>query len=262
MAMHDHLCRDMTQPTLPSMQSVISTVPIGRRIEQRLAELNQTQVWLATNAGVEPSTVSRIIKGERNPTLDTVENFAPVLGMKLAELVHGTDAEARLHEASRLVPRALFDEEVQKVAEGNGKLFELEQHLRQAKDQLGREQQRRETAERERCEIQISLDRAADDRQEAQKQIRELSLALREHRQALHLAVGEVSALRQQLTELADAVTENGKTARMTALLAGIAALTGGVTVAHFLHRADASAKSGPEAGNTKEHRTQARKRT
>lgn len=217
---------------------------IGARIAGLLNRQGKPQAWLAKQALIEPSTVSRVIKGSRCPTIETLEHIAQALGITVAHLVHGTDAEKLLEEAARLIPREHYEAAVSKVAEYETKIYDLESRLRTVEDQLRSERERREVAVRERCQLQIGLDRAEHDRTEAQKHIRGLSTDLREHRQALHLAVAEVSTLRSQLTELAVDLKENGRTARTTALLAGIAAFTGGVTVANFLRRTQAGSQN------------------
>jgi transcriptional regulator with XRE-family HTH domain len=59
------------------------TIPIRKRIQARLDELNQTPAWLAEKAGVPRSTITRILRGERNPTPETLHEIAPVLGVEV-----------------------------------------------------------------------------------------------------------------------------------------------------------------------------------
>lgn len=222
-----------------------SPMAIGVRIAELLARHGKPQAWLARQTLLEPSTVSRVIHGGRFPTIETLEHVAQALGITVAHLVHGTDAEKLLQEAARLIPREHYEAAVKQVAEYETKIYDLESRLRTVEDQLRGERERREVAVTERCQLQIGLDRAELDHAEAQKNVRALSKDLREHRQALHMAVAEISNLRSQLTELAEALKANGRTTRTSALLAGIAALTGAVTVAHFLQRTQPASQNG-----------------
>ncbi len=52
-----------------------------------------TQVELAVAAGVSPATVFRVEAGKR-PRLDTLEQFAAVLGVSVTELIDSTAGAA------------------------------------------------------------------------------------------------------------------------------------------------------------------------
>ena len=52
---------------------------IGKRIEKVLENSNMTQRDLANRIGVDESTVSRIIKGERTPKSEVLANIATAL---------------------------------------------------------------------------------------------------------------------------------------------------------------------------------------
>ena len=64
---------------------------------------------LALRAGVDRSTVTRFLRGERSPTLDTAVRFARILDAAmpafLARLARMDDAEARVEQALREDPR-------------------------------------------------------------------------------------------------------------------------------------------------------------
>ena len=91
--------------------------PIGERIEELLGTLDKTPSWLASTVGVPRSTVHRILKGQRQPTAQTLAEFAMALGMQLEHLVVGTDAAARVSEAANLVSRDLHEQVVSKMIE-------------------------------------------------------------------------------------------------------------------------------------------------
>ena len=61
------------------MSDEIFLVPVRERIASLLDKLGQTPGWLAEKAGVERSTVKRILDGQRNPTAETLVALAPVL---------------------------------------------------------------------------------------------------------------------------------------------------------------------------------------
>jgi hypothetical protein len=88
-------------------------IPIGERILGLLVQVGESAAWLAEKSGVERSTVSRAVKGERHPSLETLSAFAPVLGVTLDELVTGTTAAARVKDAQSLVSRDHYDAAVQ-----------------------------------------------------------------------------------------------------------------------------------------------------
>jgi transcriptional regulator with XRE-family HTH domain len=52
---------------------------IGKRIEKLLIQTNISQRELANRIGLDESTISRIIKGERTPKSDVLANIATAL---------------------------------------------------------------------------------------------------------------------------------------------------------------------------------------
>jgi y4mF family transcriptional regulator len=56
---------------------------IGKTIQQRRKQLKITQPHLAELAEVSVNTITRIERGQVNPTLEVVEKIADVLGMQL-----------------------------------------------------------------------------------------------------------------------------------------------------------------------------------
>lgn len=49
-------------------------------VKQKLASLNKTQEWLATQLPTDPGTLSKIIRGYRNPRVTLANQIARLLG--------------------------------------------------------------------------------------------------------------------------------------------------------------------------------------
>jgi len=58
-------------------------VTIGESIKSRRKALRVTQPELAELAGVSVNTLYKIERGQANPTLDTLEKIANILGMEM-----------------------------------------------------------------------------------------------------------------------------------------------------------------------------------
>jgi transcriptional regulator with XRE-family HTH domain len=56
---------------------------IGKTIQQRRKQLKITQPHLAELAEVSVNTITRIERGQVNPTLEVIEKIADVLGMQV-----------------------------------------------------------------------------------------------------------------------------------------------------------------------------------
>ncbi|WP_437713014.1 helix-turn-helix domain-containing protein [Sorangium sp. So ce448] len=192
--------------------------PIGHRIKFQLDGLGQSPAWLAEKAGVPRSTVHRILTGDRNPTPDTLQLLAPVLGVTLEQLVAGTDAAERVKEAQNLVSREHYDEAIRQLIEFErnatnlaARLRETEEALRGERDRRQRAEGKLESAERERDEACLAAKRNERDAQR--------------YREALERAVADVARLQTQVRELGEAVGEGERTNRVAAILAGVAAV-------------------------------------
>lgn len=59
------------------------------RIKEILKQRGVTQKGLAEKIGVSVISISRIAKGEQNPSLDTLQKIADALGVPLTELFAG-----------------------------------------------------------------------------------------------------------------------------------------------------------------------------
>lgn len=224
------------------------TQPFSLRLQQVLEGVlpPRTQAWLAEESGIPASTISRLLRGERQPTPTVVESLAPVLGLEPALLVKGTDAEVRFQESGDWIRRANYEAAVRRLAEADLRANELEGRLKVAIDTLDRTKEALEKESRARCERErqlgdahLQLERATRDLAEMRDQNGQLRGDLRRHQTALTAAVAEVATLRAKMSELADLLSKTTTSSRASAILAGVAAFTGAVTVAHFLSQDD-----------------------
>lgn len=215
-------------------------VPIGRRIEQFLKDADKTPGWLADTAGLERSTVLRAIRGERQPTADTLAVLAPALGVTLAQLVAGTDAAGRVKDVEELIPRrhyqAALDEVFAYEAKANDALRRAREHEEVAKQDRAAVREARAEAEGMRRE----LARLEFERNEAMRRAASSEHDARRYRDGLEKAVQEVARMQEQLREIGQAVDESRRTGRVTAILASIAAA---VSVAQFLTNDEPAAR-------------------
>jgi transcriptional regulator with XRE-family HTH domain len=190
---------------------------IGSRIQSLLEKLGHTAAWLADRAGVERSTVTRIIKGERAPTGDTLRLLAPALGLTFEQLVADTDAEGRSAEAAEFVSRAHFDDAIRQVVEYESaanraslRVASLEDEVRQEIRKRREAEKRAEDAERARDQANAN---AARNEAEADK-----------YKRALERAVAAIATLNTQVAELAKQVEAGRMEGRATKIFAGVAA--------------------------------------
>lgn len=220
-------------------------VPVGQRIHAILQQLGQNPAWLAEKAGVERSTVTRIIKGDRNPTAETLSNLAPILGLTLDALVVGTDAAARVADAANLVSRAHFEDAVQQVITYERKANDLEDQARRLRDALEQEQAHRASAE-------AKLEQAQKAAEEARRMAGRHEQAALRYQRAFEQAVADVGRLQTQVAELGQAVDRGRQTGRIAAILAGTAAIA---SVATYLGT-DATKPAAKASPSTKGSRT------
>jgi len=68
---------------------------VGQRVRQLRTASGFTQAQLAERAGMATQAVSRIERGERSPTLETLDKLAAALGVGLAELADPAQALPR-----------------------------------------------------------------------------------------------------------------------------------------------------------------------
>jgi len=58
-------------------------ISLSDSIRKRRKELRLSQSYVADLAGISPNTISKIERGEANPTVDVLQKIANVLGMVL-----------------------------------------------------------------------------------------------------------------------------------------------------------------------------------
>ena len=230
----------------PTPQEEAGRVAFGVRLKSILIELGMSQATLAEKSGISTTEISRIISGDRNPTLVTLDAIGPVIGVDTPRMVTGTDAEHRIAEASALVRRADYEAATKKIVEYEQRTSDLEARLRERNDELGREVRRRAEAEDQREALANELrqlhwerEREKDDLGNSRRRTTELEGDLRRYRRGLARAVAEVAHLKQKLAELAEEVRKSGSSSKLAMLLAGVAAATGVVTMTTFLRAND-----------------------
>ena len=75
---------------MPKLDSVLAA--LGRNVRQRREARALTQEKLAEKAGLDPTYISGIERGLRNPGIKNVARLARALGFTTAELCKGVDA--------------------------------------------------------------------------------------------------------------------------------------------------------------------------
>ena len=218
-------------------------IAFGKRLQECLEALQRTQVWLADEAGISTSVISRIMNGERSPTPAVIESLAPALGVEPLQLVFETDAESRYRASGELVRKEIYEAAARQVAEDQVLIAELERRLQSLSDahaELGR--------------THHELDRARRDVDELKTENKELKADVQRYRSGLSRAVAEYSTLQGQLKTLADELANTKKTSRASAILGAVGAFTGVITVAHFLSRDE------PPVDSSASHKKRSRK--
>ena len=76
-------------------------VALGRALRQLRSERRLSQEALALSAGLDRTYVSGIERGERNPTLGSIQKLAKALDLRVSELAR----HAESLEAQGLLPR-------------------------------------------------------------------------------------------------------------------------------------------------------------
>ena len=75
---------------MPKRDSVLAK--LGLNVRQRREARELTQETLAERAGLDPTYISGIERGLRNPGIKNVARLAKALGLTTAELCKGVDA--------------------------------------------------------------------------------------------------------------------------------------------------------------------------
>jgi transcriptional regulator with XRE-family HTH domain len=196
------------------------------------------QNWLAEQSGIAPSTISRILAGDRNPTPEVIESLAPVLGMEPHQLVRGTDAEEAYVKSGEFVKRSMYDAVVGKLAEYEARNNDLTAKLHVANEARAKNQTELGGLHQELARVSHDCERVREDN-------RLLRDSNRDYRGALTRAVTQIANLQAKLKILGEELGTTKQSSRTAAILAGVAAFTGVVTLASLLHNdGDASDES------------------
>ena len=75
---------------MPKRNGILAA--LGRNVRQRREARALTQEKLAEKAGLDPTYISGIERGLRNPGIKNVARLAKALGFSTAELCKGVDA--------------------------------------------------------------------------------------------------------------------------------------------------------------------------
>ncbi len=75
---------------MPKRDSVLAA--LGQNVRRRREARELTQEKLAERAGLDPTYISGIERGLRNPGIKNVARLAKALGLTTAELLKGVDA--------------------------------------------------------------------------------------------------------------------------------------------------------------------------
>jgi transcriptional regulator with XRE-family HTH domain len=206
----------------------------------------RNQNWLAEQSGIPPSTISRILKGDRNATPEVIESLAPVLGMDPAYLVKGTDAEDRYVKSNDLVNRSMYDAVVGTLAEYEARVNDLEGKLRVLGEARAKDHE-------ELSRVHQALARAESDRDEVREENRRLTASNQDYRAGLSRAVKVIANLQADLKMLGDELATTKKSSRAAAILAGVAAFSGVVTLATYLNNNSEHSESDDDAEGEEE---------
>jgi transcriptional regulator with XRE-family HTH domain len=207
---------------------------LGALLAERKAEGGQA--WLARVSGLEPSTISRLLRDkERLPARETLEALAPALGTTVEVLVEGTTAAERLRSGPEFVSAEQFQHAVTTMLAFERRTNDAEAHLRDARQALNAELERTRAARADNDRLRSDLEDARANIRALEQERDNLKSALEDHRKALEKAVFDICQLQAHVGELKKLAEASKTSATTGALLAGIAAITGLATVAHYL---------------------------
>lgn len=232
------------------MDGNATPVPFGDRLRDRLAALgeNATQAWLAERSGVDRSLISRLVRNERPPTLDTLQALAPALEIDVAELVAGTDAEPRLSGGADHVRRSDYEAAVGKLIEYEAKTRDLHGQVRSLTENLESERRLRRLAEDGATTAERDLERSTMELKALKGQCDTHKAEVARYQVALQRALAQFSALKTRVEELQRELGQTKATGKLGAILSGIAAAAGVASLAFFFGGdADSSADDEPD---------------
>jgi transcriptional regulator with XRE-family HTH domain len=190
--------------------------PIKKRISDLLKKIGQTSGWLAERANVERSTVKRILDGDRNPTAETLAMLAPILGVTIEELIHGTDAADRIETARKLIDRTHYEEAVRQFIAMEQRATDLSRRLREAEESAANEHKKWSKTEKALESIKVELE---ETRQEA----RDHHQDARRYKAALEQALTDLANLKTNAEDLRLEVEKLGGQVGSNKVLTGIA---------------------------------------
>jgi transcriptional regulator with XRE-family HTH domain len=206
--------------------------PIKKRIDDLLKQIGQTSGWLADRAGVPRSTVKRILDGDRNPTAETLATLAPILGVTVEELIHGTDAADRIDAARKLVDRTYYEEAVRQFVAMEQRAADLSRRLRTAEEIATNEEKRRKHAENER-------DTAINERDEARREALGHQHNAERYQAGLEQALTDLGNLKTRAEELRLEVEklggQVGSNKTLTAIATSFAAAAAALSLSNYL---------------------------
>lgn len=219
------------------MNGSAGCVPFRDRLDELLRKQgpDATQAWLAERSGIDRSLISRLLKGDRLPTPDVLQCLAPALGIDVATLVGGTNAEDRLRDVTDHVRKGDYMEAVSTVIAYESRNRDLKTQVDALKEERDREVARRRQAVQAARDAEAQRDASERNRTELAERNGRLSEELDRYRRALANAVAEIGALRAQFHELEQELGDTARSTKVAAIMAGVAAVTGVATVAHLL---------------------------
>lgn len=226
--------------------SVSMTQPFHRRLHELLGKRgpDATQAWLSERSGVDRSLISRLMSGDRLPTTETLTCIAPALEVTVEQLVGGTDAADRLEDASAVVRRSDYEGVIKKLIEYEASIGDLRRRLDSAEENVARSDKARRGAEQQATQAKADAERARSAHRELEQRLVSKQAELERYQQALAKAVAEFGALRVQVASLEKELGDAKSSSKAAAVLAGVSAVAGVATLAHFLD--DAPPKSRP----------------
>lgn len=205
--------------------------PFAQRFIDLCKQANTNPSALATKVNVAHSTFTRIANGDRNPSVDTLTVIATALGLSLEQLVHGTDAEERVAEAQRLIPRSTLDDAVKQIAEYEHKARDQNRQLWQKEDDLEAERKKRREAEDERNKavsahkaIEQAFEGAKERVMAAEKLAKEARDDAIHYRNAFEKAYANVLALESALKDLKESTKEAAFVGKVNTVLSAFTA--------------------------------------
>jgi transcriptional regulator with XRE-family HTH domain len=236
----------LRQITLSGMATEAPPIPFQIRLLELLEGLgpHATQSWLADRSGIDRSLISRLARGEREPTIETLQCLAPVLGVEVDALVAGTDAQARLENGGDSVRRSHLEGAVSKMMAYESTIADLEARCRTLGETVAQEQASRKSAEQAARSATAAAEHAATNLRELHARFDAQGKELARSRDMLAQAVADLSALKKQGMELERELQQTQKSSKATALLAALSAATGMATLTHFIGTEAVAAKA------------------